>query len=1342
MAPSPQIYYKDRRGGDIRKLARSIALATNKVSTNVVLDFLKAAVESAPVPPKYNYKSKKITFRPDGKVDIIGRVVIVSDYSYQLMGRTLKLNSTSELPVKFGKIRGELIVNLPITNLDWFPEYLDGDLSFITPNIKLPNWTEGTPIMTPEKFIELGLLDRLTDNTQIQFNLGKDKNRPGFTILKSFKSKADWLDMMKAQDIHQTATDITGIDTSGLLEATKTEDKIAEIINTVIAADNFEDFKHLAKQLPHPSNRINGELVDHIIRRNIQSKIGPLQGSGVFSIEYPNSPQDFFYKALYRFITRHETPRFRNSVASRRRLDDFLEIEQAFNKWHDFKTSQNIHQKSTDITGIDTSGLLESWTDKDIEDYWKHYYNVGDPGPIGAIKDWPGLLFFNKWFVDMIDKENWNVDGIEDYFIEYSDRVADNLEQKDNEDRGYGELQEIACYRGYKKLYYYYKQFLADTASPIYKDWKSSEAIHQKTTDITGIDTSGLLEGFIDPAPSDKYLKNNFTKLLKKIATVKSFDEFLAAHNDIDPKIWSAARGSPNYFRTFQKIFNVDLYKNLDGKTRGNFAGPTTKFGALYRAIERMGFYIVTAKTNRDPYIIHTPGSRAFRVKNELVQAKKYFDIYKDIAESEAIQQKTTDITGIDTSGLLEATTTAKFNSRAYNIYKKALEVENFVDFKNLIKKLPDPWKYNVMISGLFNPRAYIKTILNLKDAPNSFNPVTPADNFLVAVEHILDVEHSNSASLDDIRSGYQIAEEYFAKWLDHKKSQDIHQKASNITGIDTSGLLEEASRVTHTKRRALQKWGNTRPIDREEFARQWALKSGFDELDIENFTEHGGTLIDNLIDWFVDMEPGNNKGLSVSDMEELSLQQQIAIYQKQEDEAVKAVEKNLKEFYKDWLASNEILQKSTDITGIDTSGLLENIDYTKEDDVTPAEDKAIFFHTVKNFSSLLPKISNTELASFYNWFNNVKRVELGFGPHAEGNESSWGVFQQITWVAAEDEYGIPEREIADEFRNIAEMMMETLYEEYKAHYIHKGSSDITGIDTSGLLESDNDYDAERYWDNALEATATDWINSFKSYVGLERANKVYTWMLNKARVVHDSQATYNNLIDMYGRFANERRKKDGLNNWNAPDDAKVLADIADAYDADIIAQKTTDITGIDVTGLLEGKQYTGPLGPEKDKQGKEHDYQGWYNIIKPFIIDLLKAAENNDFSNFVKIVDSRQKNMGGPGFNPYFNLVDKVYAKVLAELLNNEQAENAFDEAYSDVQSIIVYIDIHLKNQWDRDPNTLQRIPHAQIKQEYPRAIIAFNKFREIYKDYLVSRDIHQKSTDISGIDTSGLLE
>ena len=105
--------------------------------------------------------------------------------------------------------------------------------------------------------------------------------------------------------------------------------------------------------------------------------------------------------------------------------------------------------------------------------------------------------------------------------------------------------------------------------------------------------------------------------------------------------------------------------------------------------------------------------------------------------------------------------------------------------------------------------------------------------------------------------------------------------------------------------------------------------------------------------------------------------------------------------------------------------------------------------------------------------------------------------------------------------------------EELKAQQIHQTTTGITGIDTSGLLESeDDDSSRERYWDHALEATATDWINSFKSYVGLERANKIYTWMLNKARVEHDSQATYNNLIDMYGKFADERKKKDGLNAW------------------------------------------------------------------------------------------------------------------------------------------------------------------------------------------------------------------
>jgi len=2004
MAPSPAIYYKDRRAGDVKRMARLLSLQLKPANVVSVEDFLKAAVSPTAKIEKgggWGYKRKKIKLRPDGKYDIFGEVSLRKDYSYALVGKPFFINTINDLPVKFGVIEGDLRVGLPVLNLDWFPEMVDGRLAF-----------QEEAGMTPERFLEAGLLDRVTDDTEISFTT-REVDKYGLNKIIRFKSKADWIDTIKAQDIHQKSSDITGIDTSGLLEsksrsnigkwvsimlkaaeeaaqdpkalvmapnkarlvsadfwtsiplsdgsiegirenflnaikqaqnfdiqngnfspvknvikkmkydpkrlgslssgyqiyvgdlsspkaqeeikkdfiykanralfyrmeavaekeypgnrwytiigplvengsiikdfingdlkeikvflkdylasqdihqkstdiagidtsglleAANADGRVTEFVKALIEVDNFEDFKRIAKQLPDLSNTINGTPVGLLIKDAVSDNIGSLQGDGTQSLWFPTTPQDFFYKALYYYLRYHssdsKSSRAFNKSLSYRQGPSLEEVEQAFNKWRDFKTSQNIHQKSTDITGIDTSGLLESWTDKDIEDYWNHYYNVGDPGPIGAIKNWPGLLFFNKWFVDMIDRENWNVDSIEDYFIEYSDRVADNLEQKDNEDRGYGELQEIACYRGYKKLYNYYRQFLADTDSQIYKDWKSSEAIHQKTTDITGIDTSGLLEqgesaskkpyvtefnsiitkakdartfndfeaafegtdpniwntdttgkffhkvfgvyfnsepllkinskndyertkfghlneainhygeylllsrtdaeadrfsgedarseaafvyrkqaenyfnyyldiinaeeihkkatditgidtsglleAYIWTGFSNEYLTDSFTKLIKKAATANTFEEFLAAHDDVDPKIWSTAKAESSYFKTFQHIFNVDLYKDKDG-TRGNFIGVDTKLGALYRAIQRMGFYTVAAKTDHNPWH-HNVGTKEYRIKSDLESAKKYFDTYKDIVDSENIHQKSSDITGIDTGGLLESngdnigkwvvimvkaaelvaqdpkkiTSNVKkanaipadfwspvtpsdgsvegignsfintikqaqkfdlyngdftpvpgkfkvmkydpnrpgsmpsgyqfypgnlnsskartfieydlydrahralvtamykvakqedpslgtipaevlanvlrgfirgdykkteeiykdyldaqnihqkssditgidtsgllesnkaFNSEIYNTYSKALEANSFEEFKELIKQLPDPWKYEVMVGGAANSRAIIKDILGLKDFPTSYVPKTPADHFLTAVDHIQDVEHSTSVTLDDVRSGYAYAQEHFAKWLEYKKSQEIHQKTTDITGIDTSGLMEEANRVLFDKRFALMKWGRAIPGS-NQFARHWALTSGFSEEDIENF---GGQqwLIDGLIDWFVDMEGDKIKyqGGQVYKTGNLGQEEQIALYQKLEDDAVEAVKKDLEELYKDWMKSQEIYSKVTDITGIDTSGLLES-----NDNLTSDQDKTLFFRTVEGYKKYLPEISDTELIGFYNWFNNVKRVELGFGPYAGDNESFWDVFQQITMVAAEDEYGIPEHEIPDEFRSVAEMTMEKLYEEYKAHYIYKKSSEITGIDTSGLLEArditsqeihnrllirwkegfidefkkviklpeeegekvyqwllnkatetdceeprmydtkaeevydrtaalyaefveeadtpgvkhanrhkaamkliykvyleelkaqqihqtttsitgidtsglleseDDDASRERYWDHALEATATDWINSFKSYVGLERANKIYTWMLNKARVEHDSQATYNNLIDMYGKFARERKKKDGLSDWAPPENAKVMADIADAYDAEIIAQKTTDITGIDAAGLLEAKQYTGPLGPVKDKQGKEHDYQGWYNIIKPFITDLIKAVENNDFSNFVKLVDSRQKNMGGPGFNPYFNLVDKVYAKVLMELLDNEQAENAFDEAYSTVQSMIVYIDVHLKGQRDRDPDTLQRIPHAQIKQEYPRAVIAFNKF----KDFLDAKNIHQKSTDITGIDTSGLLE
>jgi len=72
-------------------------------------------------------------------------------------------------------------------------------------------------------------------------------------------------------------------------------------------------------------------------------------------------------------------------------------------------------------------------------------------------------------------------------------------------------------------------------------------------------------------------------------------------------------------------------------------------------------------------------------------------------------------------------------------------------------------------------------------------------------------------------------------------------------------------------------------------------------------------------------------------------------------------------------------------------------------------------------------------------------------------------------------------------------MMMETLYEEYKAHYIHKGSSDITGIDTSGLLESVDGGSVIR-WKNYFVSNAIKLLN-----LTAEETEKLYEWFLNKA---------------------------------------------------------------------------------------------------------------------------------------------------------------------------------------------------------------------------------------------------
>ena len=107
--------------------------------------------------------------------------------------------------------------------------------------------------------------------------------------------------------------------------------------------------------------------------------------------------------------------------------------------------------------------------------------------------------------------------------------------------------------------------------------------------------------------------------------------------------------------------------------------------------------------------------------------------------------------------------------------------------------------------------------------------------------------------------------------------------------------------------------------------------------------------------------------------------------------------------------------------------------EYFSETDVTPEEDKKIFYAIVEKYKEALPPLSKKDIEDFYNWFNTEKRIEYGFSPLTDNNESSWGIFQQITYVRGEDEFGWSMVEIGIRFDSIAPDTLRMWYNEYAA---------------------------------------------------------------------------------------------------------------------------------------------------------------------------------------------------------------------------------------------------------------------------------------------------------------------
>jgi len=201
------IYYTNKRGGQIADVYR--LFATDKTFT--VEEFLKGTVSRS----RNHNRKMVVTIRPDGKVDVIGDVRLGRKNVVDL--KNFELNSTSEIPVKFGNILGDMVVMIPVNSTDWFPETIKGRVSFYKDSR-----------ITPEQILQLGWHKRLmVDEKREEQHKGWMKDHyqqdTGFVTFYGYEldgeeygarkfTQQDWDDLEKAQEIYKQGTQSTGGD--------------------------------------------------------------------------------------------------------------------------------------------------------------------------------------------------------------------------------------------------------------------------------------------------------------------------------------------------------------------------------------------------------------------------------------------------------------------------------------------------------------------------------------------------------------------------------------------------------------------------------------------------------------------------------------------------------------------------------------------------------------------------------------------------------------------------------------------------------------------------------------------------------------------------------------------------------------------------------------------------------------------------------------------------------------------------------------------------------------------------------------------------------------------------
>ncbi len=482
---------------------------------------------------------------------------------------------------------------------------------------------------------------------------------------------------------------------------------IGNYIEKLTTANTFEEFVNAAKTKPatfqqNPSMYYHDKIFIDVINKKFGENNSATKASFIDTMTSAHSTLAYI-DLLYR--ANEDTPMIKREMA---------EIKKKFNTWLEYRAdwyaAKDLHKKNAEITGVDTSGLVEASTNKALT-YWavaihkaaerianKHpsiytsdqskakaqppdfwtlpeptdgsfesvrnaFLNVIKQGQYfdlqnGGYTPVPGVFKKAKYNSNRIGSfwssnngiqftpGNLNTpkvrEKIEDELIDRARRyLLYNINENENPE------PDIRV-NLFDLILNYVTGVKLESIKEMLEDYFNSQELHKKNAEITGVDTSGLLE-----ARNKVY--TTIDNRLETVFNTTDFDDFVNKVKDLY-NIFYILDGSPE--QRSEKHANTAIMRRIRRKY-GNFSGGPNSYYAGYREDSPMSDIIMQAIHNVFttfflPKVNSNPGT--YDPKDQyLAVAKKFFDRFIDMKNALELHKKNAGITGVDTSGLLEA---------------------------------------------------------------------------------------------------------------------------------------------------------------------------------------------------------------------------------------------------------------------------------------------------------------------------------------------------------------------------------------------------------------------------------------------------------------------------------------------------------------------------------------------------------------------------------------------------------------------------------------------------------------------------------------------------------------